>query len=247
MGREVRMIKPGWEHPTDGTYANGETRYNPLLGVPGYEKAAAHWDACNALWEQGLMDDWSPGEDIYSIAPRSKPKSDYALEFDTYAEWSGERPIPEDYMPTWVEGEATMYVMYEDTSEGTPISPPFADPYELAQWLANTGASSFGGCTSSYENWLSMILGSGYSVGMVMDADGIRSGVGYGETPQATNNTRIKDLIEQRKEFATLIDNIDNDPNVYSYAEECVLQDKKTDAAISYYNLSKEIEELEVK
>lgn len=100
-------------------------------------------------------------------------------------------------MPTWVDGEATMYVMYEDTSEGTPISPAFANPYALARWLADSEASSFGGCTSSYEDWLSMILGSGYSVGMVMDDEGIKSDVGIGEPRPDTDTVavRIRDIL----------------------------------------------------
>lgn len=47
--------------------------------------------------------------------------------------------------------------MWETTSEGSPISPVFETPEALAHWLADTGASSFGWMTSSYEGWLGKI------------------------------------------------------------------------------------------
>lgn len=60
-------------------------------------------------------------------------------------------------MPQWPENEATHYMMYEDTSEGTPISPAFATKEELARWLTDTGASAFGRLTATYEQWLATI------------------------------------------------------------------------------------------
>jgi hypothetical protein len=48
-------------------------------------------------------------------------------------------------------------MMYETTSEGTPISPAFATPEELAHWLDDNDASSFAGMTASYEAWLATI------------------------------------------------------------------------------------------
>jgi len=67
-------------------------------------------------------------------------------------------------------------MMYETTSEGTPISPAFATPEELAQWLADNGASSFGSSTASYESWLRVAKG-GWAPSAIMDQNGLRSGV----------------------------------------------------------------------
>jgi len=50
-------------------------------------------------------------------------------------------------------------MMYENTSEGTPISPPFETPEELARWLADNNASAFGGMTATYEQWLATCKG----------------------------------------------------------------------------------------
>ena len=66
--------------------------------------------------------------------------------------------------------------MWETCSEGSPISPVFKTPEDVATWLADTGASSFGSMTATYEQWLAMIH-QGLSISMVIDKDGMRSGV----------------------------------------------------------------------
>ena len=92
-------------------------------------------------------------------------------------DWHGQAPDKNDYMPDWPESERTHYMMYEDTSEGTPISPAFATPEELARWLADTGASAFGDSTASYEAWLRVANG-GYAPSVVYTPEhGLQSGV----------------------------------------------------------------------
>ena len=56
--------------------------------------------------------------------------------------------------------------MWETTSEGSPISPVFASPEDLASWLASNGASSFGSLTASYDEWLAMIM-QGWAISAV--------------------------------------------------------------------------------
>ena len=93
-------------------------------------------------------------------------------------DYHGNPPNAEDYMPDWPEAERTHLMMYEDTSEGTPISPAFKTPEELARWLADNRASSFGSDTATYEQWLAMI-GDGFAVSLVVDSAGMRSGVAF--------------------------------------------------------------------
>lgn len=50
--------------------------------------------------------------------------------------------------------------MYETCSEGTPISPIFAGPEELAEWLASNDASTFADHTASRDDWMRIILGA---------------------------------------------------------------------------------------
>lgn len=42
---------------------------------------------------------------------------------------------------------------------GTPISPAFETPEELARWLVDNNASAFAGETASYEGWLRICKG----------------------------------------------------------------------------------------
>jgi hypothetical protein len=68
--------------------------------------------------------------------------------------------------------------MWEDVTEGSPISPVFATPEELARWLADTGASACGSDTATYEQWLAVITGPGWAPTMVVRPDtGLISGV----------------------------------------------------------------------
>ena len=43
---------------------------------------------------------------------------------------------------------------WETTSEGSPLTPVFATPEELARWCSDNAVSSFGRDTESYETWL---------------------------------------------------------------------------------------------
>lgn len=61
--------------------------------------------------------------------------------------------------------------MWETTSEGSPMSPVFATAEELARWLTDTGASTFGYNTASYETWLRIITGQ--DIAMVQIAPGV--------------------------------------------------------------------------
>lgn len=82
-------------------------------------------------------------------------------------------------MPEFPEGTSTGYCMYETTSEGTPISPVFETPEELARWLADTGASAFGRSTATYEQWLSMIQVGWAPSAMSSPSTGLVSGVEF--------------------------------------------------------------------
>lgn len=73
--------------------------------------------------------------------------------------------------------EGTGWQMWETTSEGSPISPVMPTPEKLARWLADTGASSFGGEGASYTQWLGMIK-AGWAPSMIATSNGgIESGV----------------------------------------------------------------------
>lgn len=160
MGREVRMVPPGWEHPKDD-----DEDFLPLMKGP-YSKRVKKWDEDAAKWAEGLRDDWNGG--WIEIDPEDRKY--------TFAEWDGERPVKEHYMPEWPAEEATMMVMYENTTEGTPISPQFRTPGELARWLADNNASAIGLQGASYESWLGMCK-RGWAPSMMVIGDQVISGV----------------------------------------------------------------------
>jgi hypothetical protein len=145
MGREIRRVPAGWQHPKDESRrGNG---YKPLMDG-SWAALAKQWDEENAAWEAGTH-------------PHRKGH-DYP-----YDQWAGGRPMSDEYMPDWPESERTHYQMYEDTTEGTPISPVFATAEECARWCADNGVSMFGGMTAPYEDWLDIATG-GCSPGMVL-------------------------------------------------------------------------------
>jgi hypothetical protein len=159
MGRELRRVPADWSHP------RGEDgRYRPLIGGD-YEAAHAEWAEHMQHWLHGEVTDWDGG-----WLPRSDGDG------DTFAECWGDEPAPGEYMPNWPEAQRTHCQMYETCSNGTPISPVMASVKNLARWLADHGASAFGGMTATYEEWLQMCR-VGWSFGAMVGPDGVTTGV----------------------------------------------------------------------
>lgn len=165
MGREVRKVPADWQHPKqqipDWRTGCMVERYKALYSGGGYQSRVDEWDEECAKWKTGWRPDYADAD--------SKEM--------TYEQWTGQRPHRDDYMPVWTPAEATHFMMYEDTSEGTPISPAFATPEELARWLADTGASSFGNSTASYEGWLRVAKGGFAPSAIFTPETGLVSGV----------------------------------------------------------------------
>lgn len=155
MGREVRRVPADWQHPEGKCL------------LDGYARRVREWDEQSAQWERGLVTDYRGGW---------QPKKEHHAG-QTFVQWGGKRPDPDNYMPEWPEAERTHYQMYETCTEGSPISPVCASPEELARWLADNGASASGRLTATYEQWLGMILGPGWAPTLVRDENGLRSGV----------------------------------------------------------------------
>lgn len=111
MGREIRRVPANWQHPK---YSE-ETAHNPrLIGeyIPlreGYEAALA--DFKKSIETLGL----GPAIDEWGGGPQS----------DDYVQYGG---APCDW-----------FQVYETVSEGTPVSPPFATPEELVEYLVQKG------------------------------------------------------------------------------------------------------------
>ena len=67
--------------------------------------------------------------------------------------------------------------MWEDCTEGSPISPVFETPELLAHWLADTGASAFADMTATYDQWLQTVMRGWAPSAVCTPGKGFRSGV----------------------------------------------------------------------
>lgn len=86
----------------------------------------AEWIENHQLWLKGEHPDQK--DEAYDVS-----------EYKYYAEWNGDAPEIAYYLPKRAEGEATWLQLYETVSEGTPVSPPFATPEELIEYLVQNG------------------------------------------------------------------------------------------------------------
>lgn len=169
MGREVRRVPADWQHPkiSKPNFRTGfmEESYQPMYDR-SFADAMIEWYAAWQAWESGVRPEGSE-------------------ECANFWNWDGGPPDPLYYMPQWSAEQRTHYMMYEDTSEGTPISPAFAAPEELARWLADNNASAFGDSTASYEGWLRVARG-GFACSAVYSPNtGLINGVDAGQSGDA--------------------------------------------------------------
>lgn len=67
------------------------------------------------------------------------------------------------------------YQCWETVSEGSPISPVFATPEELATYMANHPWGAMDDC--SYEDWMTFINGPGWAPSMIISNGEMKSGV----------------------------------------------------------------------
>jgi len=138
MGREIRRVPEGWEHPTGD---NGE--YKPLYNQTYKEAAKEWWDGCLA---------WSKGE-------HERQNSDYVYFWDYW----GAPPMEEDevHIPEF-ESLPNHYQIYETVSEGTPTSPVFKNLDFMKVWLIKKGYSESAAENFTKSGWVpSMIVADG--------------------------------------------------------------------------------------
>lgn len=157
MSREVRMVPKDWQHPK-----NGYDNFDPLFAYnENLEEEQKEWDKKKSDWDSGIYPTYADDE--------SKE-----LNFEN---WEGERPNRNNDMPKFDSGTDTYYMMYETTTEGTPISPAFETPELLARWLSDSEANSFGSQSANYESWLRVAKGGYACSAVVINNNGIQSGV----------------------------------------------------------------------
>jgi hypothetical protein len=174
MSREIRRVSSDWEHPRYPSNDRFEGGYIPLHNGEGYKRDLKDWEKNKTYYDMGLRPSYGAGADEEKEELVALTAEDIS---DGFEKFYGEKPLQERYMPLWTEEQKTLIMMYESTSEGTPISPAFKTSEELARWLADNNASAFGGITATYEQWLSTCK-EGWAISAVFfPGKGIVSGV----------------------------------------------------------------------
>src|ERR1044072_267558 len=134
MGREIRRVKAGCEHPTepgpqspwqggcDAAKRNGGMCFLPVYDED-FESAAAAWKKGFYAWEAGEREGYHAerGEDC------------------EFWEWESTPPDRKYYRPKWEPEEMAHFAVYETVSEGTPVTPAFATKEELVDYLVEHG------------------------------------------------------------------------------------------------------------
>lgn len=156
MGREIRRVPPNWEHPK-----NEEGDYISMYDED-YESAADKWVAECVLWSQGQHPD--------QLENKEKGRR---MACRYYWEWAGGPPDEESHRPKFTE-EPTWYQMYQNVSEGTPVSPPFETLEELRDWIVVNG-DGWGRPVS--REAADRFVQSGYAPSMAIGPEGMKVGL----------------------------------------------------------------------
>jgi hypothetical protein len=140
MGRELRKVPAGWEHPkrNDGSY---QPMFNEYYG-----NVLKEWFEENEKWENGSH-------------PAFISNPEYKKEYPFYAQYERFPDIEYYQTKKYTEDELTHIQLYETTSEGKPISPVFhKDDFDkLCEWAAEN-ATTFANFKASKEKWKEMLL-----------------------------------------------------------------------------------------
>lgn len=146
MGREIRKVPANWEHPKDDS-----GRFIPMMDE-SFDEAFNEWMEGLQKWIKGE----NPDAETYNY-----PKTPYG-----YTNWNGRSPDPETYRKeSWTEDEACCFQIYENVSEGTPVSPVFTSKKEMEDWLVGQGYSrnaAHNFCESEYAPSMTFQSGVGF-------------------------------------------------------------------------------------
>ena len=205
MSREVRRVPLNWQHPMHWRerwdQAEGRTRMRLVpvaLWGHTYAEAMTGWqserdDIINHRGDWAFSVEWyltgyqGRDDDAPVVHPFSSGdgetvtpvRDENHLEELLLANHDRAQPDPSDYMPDFSGApESDMGLcMYETTSEGTPMSPTFRTPEELARWLTENDAPAFAGETATYGQWLATCTRGWAPSAIFTPATGLQSGV----------------------------------------------------------------------
>jgi len=143
MGREIRMVPKGWEHPK-----NDEGRFAPTYNE-FFKDAAREWIEELLLW-QGVEH------------PEQIKNPKLIREYPYYWQWAGDPPDKEYYLDEF-KSKPICFQIYETVSEGTPVSPVFETEKEMKKHIVEKmGHSEKAADNFIKSKWVpSMVLSPG--------------------------------------------------------------------------------------
>lgn len=149
MGKiAYRRVAPDWEHPVSRRDGSG---YQPLHDGMLFQKQYDQWKHWEQLWEQGQIETERNGRTVNEPIPDDAFAAGIAVYY-------GQCPDPKDYSPQWTPEQATAWQVYEEVSEGTPIS----CVYPSLDMMAETIAKECGHNVAAMRNKILATLERGY-------------------------------------------------------------------------------------
>jgi hypothetical protein len=121
------MVPPHWQHPM------GDRGAPQSMFDQHFDDAFAEWLADFDRIRSGELSDC---ERTCYAKPGMSP----------LAQWIGDAGVPPDrrYYRPWRDGEGTWFQVWENVSEGSPVTPAFATQEELVDYLVDYGDDSEG-------------------------------------------------------------------------------------------------------
>ncbi len=128
MSIEIRKVPKDWKHPKN---ASGD--FIPLYEGTELATGQKEWDLQNMKWLEGFTKELNNEGDIIWV---NKTPDEFEI---TFEEYDSPRPLEKEHMPEWKESELTHLMVYEDESEGTPLTSARLTVEELALELFESG------------------------------------------------------------------------------------------------------------
>ena len=93
----------------------------------------------------------------------------------------------------WWDKKKNGYQLWEDVTEGSPISPVFEKPEQLAKYLSENDC--WGSSNTPYKTWLKMIKEEGSAPSGMVSNKGVQSGVGafYGDESASSSESKSEE------------------------------------------------------
>lgn len=166
MGRTIRKVPPYWVHPTrncphspwkggcDEAKRNNGKCFMPIYDE-NYDEAVKNWNDEITLWNKGEHPTQVEHKQKiqegfrYQVDPNRKGDKEtcerlnnpnYYMPSSGYYYWNyAGNPPKEEYYRKYKDEEATWFQLYENVSEGTPVTPSFSSEKELINFLVEVG------------------------------------------------------------------------------------------------------------